>query len=114
MCKLAKKLGLLLFVSALYSGNVMADRCTDWQQSSTDPVALKVCEYSSGGSGKAEIRNTGYNNARVCYELDFYESSSYNGCHTLSPGSSTTVSCFSCAERNGGMKSWSVESYESR
>ena len=103
---------MFLILFFLYASNALAERCTDWASSSSVPAAIKMCEYDSGGSGHAMVKNTGYTTARICYKLFSGSKKVESGCHTLAPDDQTKFSCFSCAERNGGVDRWSA-TYES-
>jgi hypothetical protein len=108
MRKRVISLSIFLITTFFFTGNALADDCTDWNQSSSSDAALKVCQYDSGGSGYARVKNTGYVTARICYELTRKGSKVEHGCNTLAPGSETKFSCFGCAERNGGIDRWSA------
>ena len=110
---MCKNVSIYLMVFFFYSSNALAERCTDWAPSSSVPAAMKMCEYDSGGSGHAMVKNTGYTTARICYKLFNGGKKVQSGCNTLAPDDSTNFSCFSCAERNGGVDTWSA-TYETK
>ncbi len=87
-----------------------ADTCEGWTHKGY-PVSMKACSYASGGSGYAEITNTGARPARLCYTIVANSGREFQGCATLNAGESSTPSCASCGSKNGGARHILLRSY---
>lgn len=89
----------------------VADRCTGWQANSAHSgIDIMICEYESGGSGYYKFRNRYNKAARISFKITFRNGKSTTGSTNIPAGSETSgSSCFSCAAKNSGVQSWSLE-----
>ncbi|PHR49184.1 MAG: hypothetical protein COA32_03800 [Fluviicola sp.] len=89
------------------------NRCTSWDPWGTSGqerlLYLKICEYSSGGSGYIKFKNSNNQAVRISYKLTFNNGKTQTGSTNISANSETNKSsCFNCAQKNSGVKYWSL------
>lgn len=111
-------LALLIVASLLMSfdgkESKTIDNCTGWQKwgdyGREAKIYLKVCEYDSGGSGYTKFKNSNNKAVRISFEFTFYNGKvDKNNSTKINAYSETNPSsCYSCARKNGGLKSWKI------
>lgn len=90
-----------------------SNRCTSWDAYSNtgreSELYLKICEYSSGGSGYIKFKNGNNVGVRISYKLTFYNGETQTGSTNVKAFSETSgSSCYNCAQKNSGVKYWAL------
>lgn len=85
------------------------DNCTDWDEWESTDVYIKICEYSSGGSGYYKFKNDNDKGVRISFTLYFANGKTSRLSTNIKAYSETNgASCFSCAKKNGGADQWQI------
>ena len=104
----------VLLSSTLMSHTTNNDRCSDWnpggQYGRESKIYIMVCEYESGNSGYYRFKNGHDKAIRISFELTFNSGKTYTASANVKAYSeSSHSSCYSCANKNSGVKHWSLK-----
>ena len=93
--------------------NELGDRCSNWQRWKNyghgSQIYLKVCERASGGSGYTQWKNTDRRDVRISWRFNYYKGNPSKGSTRIKGyGQTTPSSCYRCARRNSGLKTWEM------
>jgi hypothetical protein len=91
------------------------DKCSEWASfaphgtGQAANIYIKDCEYESGDSGYFLLKNDNNVAVRISIELTFYDGSVWkSSAHIEALSETGGHSCYSCAKKNGGLKSWAL------
>ncbi len=104
---------LLAGIFALMSFAPGNDKCSEWQAAASSgrasDIYIKICEYASGGSGSYNFKNNSNKAVRISFILTFNNGKTNKGSKNIRANSEARPSsCFNCAQKNGGLKEWSL------